>query len=104
MKVHFMLNKGGTYSGAIDNAMSIICMDLKGENIPDIRSKTNPSPLFLSGRRKRISIRVVDWLIESETKCGRNIGCLPEKMLMRGHITNTTICSGIEDVHYIHKT
>ena len=49
----FLWSKGGMYSRAIDNAMGIICKDSEGENIPDIRGKTNPFPLFLNGGRKK---------------------------------------------------
>ena len=54
MKVLFLQNKRGTYSGAIDNMMGIICKDSEGENIPDIRAKTNPSPLFSMGAGKEL--------------------------------------------------
>ena len=63
--------------------------------------KTNPSPLFLNGGRKGIGIQVVDWFIESKTKCGGNIRCLTIKTLIRGNIANTIVCGDIKNIHYI---
>ena len=71
-----MLKKGGAESVMLDNALGIIHKDLKGETIPDIRGKSNASPLFLNGSGKRIGIRVVNRFTQVRTECGRNIRSL----------------------------
>ena len=54
MKILFILNKGGTNSGVIDNLMGIIHKYMKGENTPEVRGEINPSPLFSTGAGKEL--------------------------------------------------
>ena len=48
-----MLNKDRKCSGAIDNAMRVICKDMKGENIPDM-VKPIHLPFFSTGAGKEL--------------------------------------------------
>ena len=104
MKNLFIGDYGGMYSGSMSNMMSIIHKYPEGESITDVGGKTNPSALCLSGGRKSINIRVVDWFIESKTKGWGNIWDLTTQMLVGGNIANTTVGSTIQNIYNVHKT